>query len=249
MDHDQVSGRWAYCWGGIKEVLRNCRGGSRTEWRVGRRETLCRFLLSRAFLSSPVVLHISPFKDSQLRSLSLWAKLLAQISPSQKLMFHLKFIDGIIGCWSWSELGNSPVPSPYRCEHFSLEQESDLDTTTLSDVRRSDEGGTLTTSSLCHKVVSFWTLLSFSRSVVSDSLGPHSLQHTRLSCPSPSLGTCSNSCSLSWWWHPTIFSSCLLSQHQGLFQWVSSLHYQVAKVLEPQLQHQSFQWIFRIDFL
>ena len=37
-----------------------------------------------------------------------------------------------------------------------------------------------------------------------------------------------------------------LSQHQGLFQWVSSSH-QVAKVLELQLQHQSFQWIFRID--
>ena len=39
-----------------------------------------------------------------------------------------------------------------------------------------------------------------------------------------------------------------LSQHQGLFQWVSSLH-QVAKVLEFQLQHQSFQWIFRTDLL
>ena len=39
-----------------------------------------------------------------------------------------------------------------------------------------------------------------------------------------------------------------LSQHQGIFQWVSSLH-QVAKVLELQLQRQSFQWIFRIDFL
>ena len=39
-----------------------------------------------------------------------------------------------------------------------------------------------------------------------------------------------------------------LSQHQGLFQWVSSSH-QVAKVLEFQLQHQSFQWILRIDFL
>ena len=35
-----------------------------------------------------------------------------------------------------------------------------------------------------------------------------------------------------------------LAQHQGLFQWVSSLH-QMAKVLEFQLQHQSFQWIFR----
>ena len=39
-----------------------------------------------------------------------------------------------------------------------------------------------------------------------------------------------------------------LSQLQGLFQWVSSSH-QVAKVLELQLQHQSFQWIFRTDFL
>ena len=38
-----------------------------------------------------------------------------------------------------------------------------------------------------------------------------------------------------------------LSQHQGLFQWVSSSH-QVAKTLEFQLQHQSFQWIFRTDF-
>ena len=37
-----------------------------------------------------------------------------------------------------------------------------------------------------------------------------------------------------------------LSQHQGLFKWVSSLH-QVAKVLEVQLQHQSFQWIFKTD--
>ena len=39
-----------------------------------------------------------------------------------------------------------------------------------------------------------------------------------------------------------------LSQHQGLFQRISSLH-QVAKVLEFQLQHQSFQRIFRTDFL
>ena len=39
-----------------------------------------------------------------------------------------------------------------------------------------------------------------------------------------------------------------LPQHQGLFQWVSSSH-QVAKVLEFHLQHQSLQWLFRIDFL
>ena len=39
-----------------------------------------------------------------------------------------------------------------------------------------------------------------------------------------------------------------LSQHQGLFQWVDP-SCQVAKVLELQLQHQSFQWPFRVDFL
>ena len=48
-------------------------------------------------------------------------------------------------------------------------------------------------------------------------------------------------------WPPSLLA-LNLSQHHGLFQWVSSSH-QVTKVLEFQLQHQSFQWIFRIDFL
>ena len=50
--------------------------------------------------------------------------------------------------------------------------------------------------------------------------------------------------------HPLLLSSspALISQHHGYFQWVSSSH-QVAKVLELQFQHQSFQWIFRVDFL
>ena len=50
--------------------------------------------------------------------------------------------------------------------------------------------------------------------------------------------------------HPLPFPSLSafnLSQHEGLFQWVASLH-QMAKV-ELQLQHQSFQWIVRVDFL
>ena len=46
-------------------------------------------------------------------------------------------------------------------------------------------------------------------------------------------------------WSPTAFN---LSQHQGLFKWVSSSH-QLAKVLEFQLQHQSFQWTSRTDLL
>ena len=97
--------------------------------------------------------------------------------------------------------------------------------------------------------------VQFSHSVVSESLQPHGLQHARPPCPSPTPGVYSNSCPLSQWCHPTISSSVApspptfnLSQHQGLFKWVSSLH-QVSKVLEFQLQHQSFQWIFRTDFL
>ena len=46
---------------------------------------------------------------------------------------------------------------------------------------------------------------------------------------------------------PSPPSAFNLSQHQGLFQGVSS--HQVAKLLEFQLQHQSFQWIFSTDFL
>ena len=49
--------------------------------------------------------------------------------------------------------------------------------------------------------------LLFSLSVVSDSLQPHELQHTRLPYPSPSPRGCSNSCPLSRWCHPTISSS------------------------------------------
>ena len=60
-------------------------------------------------------------------------------------------------------------------------------------------------------------MLCSSHSVVSDSLWPHELQHTRLPCPSLSPRVCSNSCPLSWSCHPTIsssathFSSCLQS--------------------------------------
>ena len=51
--------------------------------------------------------------------------------------------------------------------------------------------------------------------------------------------------------HPLLYPSYPvfnLSQHQGFFKWVSSL-YQVAKILELQLQYQPFHWIFRTDFL
>ena len=85
-----------------------------------------------------------------------------------------------------------------------------------------------------------------------DSLWPHcSTVSSAFHC----LSDCSNSCALSQWCHPTISSSVTpspaalnLSQHQWFFQWVGSSH-QVFKLLEFQLQHQSFWWIFRVDFL
>ena len=50
---------------------------------------------------------------------------------------------------------------------------------------------------------SHFSSVQFSRSVVSNSLHPHGLQHARPPCPSPTPGVYSNSCPLSWWCHPT----------------------------------------------
>ena len=98
--------------------------------------------------------------------------------------------------------------------------------------------------------------VQFSRSVVSDSLRPHESQHARPPCPSPSPGVHSNSC--PWSCHDAIQPSHPWSspsppapnpsQHQSLFQRVNSLH-EVAKVLEFQLQHHSFQRNPRVDLL
>ena len=97
--------------------------------------------------------------------------------------------------------------------------------------------------------------VQFSHSVVYDSLQRHESRHSRPLCPSPSprftqthIHPVSDVIQPS---HPLSSSSPPApnpSQHQSLFQWVSSSH-QVAKVLELQLQHQSFKWIFRTDFL
>ena len=97
--------------------------------------------------------------------------------------------------------------------------------------------------------------VQFSCSVISDSLTPHGLQHTR----PPFHHQLPEFTQIHVHWvcnaiqpsHPLPSPSAPafnLSQHQGLFKWDSSLH-QVAKILVFQLQHQSFQWIFRTDFL
>ena len=70
------------------------------------------------------------------------------------------------------------------------------------------------------------------------------LQHARLPCLSPSPGTCSNLCPLSRWCHPTISSFVVFSSCFQSFLASGSIprsRHQVAKLLELQLQHQSFQ--------
>ena len=98
-------------------------------------------------------------------------------------------------------------------------------------------------------------MLQFSRSVVSDSCNP-------MDCSAPGLPVHHQlpeftQTHVHWAGDATQPSHPLsspspptfnLSQHQGVFKWVSS-SYQVAKVLEFQLQHQSFQWTLRTDFL
>ena len=97
--------------------------------------------------------------------------------------------------------------------------------------------------------------VQFSHSVVSDSLWPHESQQPRHPCPSPTPRVYPNPYPSSQWYHPPISSSVIPfspapnpSQHWGLFQWVNSLH-EVAKILEFQLQHQSFQWTPRTYLL
>ena len=90
--------------------------------------------------------------------------------------------------------------------------------------------------------------VQFSRSVVSDSSQPHESQHARPPCPSQTPGVYSKLMPIESVMpssHPILCRPLLLlppvpPQHQGLFQWVNPSH-EVAKVLEFQLQHQSFQ--------
>ena len=95
--------------------------------------------------------------------------------------------------------------------------------------------------------------VQFISSVVADSLRPYELQHARLPCLSPAPRACSNSCLSSQWCHPTIsssvvpFSSCLQSfPASGSFP-MSQFFAAGGQVLELQLQHQFFQWIFNIQ--
>ena len=116
-----------------------------------------------------------------------------------------------------------------------------------------DKNALLIISALQYFILWLESSVQFSHSVVPYSLGPHALQQAR---PPYQQFLELTQTHVHWvgdaiqQFHPlsspfpTAFN---LSQHQGLFQWVSFSH-QVAKVLAFQLQHKSFQWIFRTDF-
>ena len=143
------------------------------------------------------------------------------------------------------------------CSSFSLVK--------FSKARRNEhlakkicDGESTKTAGLDFYQGSIWDLIALlflSHSAVSNSLWPHGLQHAGF----PVLHCLLEFDQIHVHWvrdaiwpsHPLLspsHPSLNLSQHQSLFQWVSSLH-QVAKVLELQLQHQSFHLIFRVDFL
>ena len=93
--------------------------------------------------------------------------------------------------------------------------------------------------------------VQFSHSVVSDSLWLHGPQHARPPCPSPTPGVYSNSCPLSPWCHPTILSS-VFPFSSRLQSFPASRSFQTSQFFASggqSIQHQSFQWIFRTDFL
>ena len=88
---------------------------------------------------------------------------------------------------------------------------------------------------------------------MSGSLTPRGMQHARSLCPLPSPGVCSNSCPLSQWCYLIISSSatlffCLSSFPAPRSFPMNRLFTSGGQSLKLQLQHQSFQWIFRVDF-
>ena len=116
----------------------------------------------------------------------------------------------------WSGL---PFPSPEDLPDPGIEPRS---LTLQADAFTSEPSGKpwhlVNSQEMLLILIAWFTLIwvQFSHSVMSDSLRPHGLQHTKLPCLSPTPRACSNSCPSSWWHHPTIssypsFSFCIHS--------------------------------------
>ena len=147
------------------------------------------------------------------------------------------------------------LEAPWDLSDFFIQWPEKLQLSVKSSISMKKCGPPEIDKSLERPQKSFMSSVQFSRSVVSNSLDPRtvayqsSLVHhqliefiqTHVHWVTDAIQPCHPLLSLS----PPALS---LSQHQGLFKWVSSSH-QVAKVLEFQLQHQPFHWLFRTDVL
>ena len=154
-------------------------------------------------------------------------------SAAREMQLHTYYIDQLIMMWKkWSS------PTAGGRVNFPIILENNLAVFQLSKHLFYDPAFRLLD-------ITQFSSVQFSSSVVSDSLQPNGLQHTRLPCLSPEFAQIQvhQVCDVIQPSHPLPSPSppaLNLSQYQSLFQWVSSSH-QVAKVLEFQLQHQSFQ--------
>ena len=148
--------------------------------------------------------------------------------------------------WELGRNANSQVPPYQTYQILWVLAEVMNSTNTLEDFN---------TYSILRTSTLNWFSVQFSRPIVSNFLWPCESQHARPPCPSPTAGVHSNSVhqvsDAIQPSHPLPSPSPSApnsSKHQGLFQWINSSH-EVAKVLEFQLQHQSFQWTARTDLL
>ena len=124
-----------------------------------------------------------------LFSTEIWPKNSMLLIHMHICILHLRivFLSGNLWSLHWVQLPRkvSLIPfSPNRINYFSV-------------------------LFLCLVFIAISASVQFSHSDVSNSLWPHGLQHTRLPCPSPTPGACSNSCPSSQWCHPTISSSVI----------------------------------------
>ena len=120
----------------------------------------------------------------------------------------------VASCYTWAhqfltKSSGIPVPWPYRRQVWSIGGNG-------RDAR--GNAGGAETRKPCGRLEGLGGSVQFSHSVVSNSLWPHGLQHTRPPCPSPTPRAYSISCPSSWWCHPTILSSVVpFSSHLQSF--------------------------------
>ena len=171
--------------------------------------------------------------------------------PAKKKEWNLAIcsnMDGLGGHYAKSEISQRKINTVWDSLYVKSKNYNKLVNATKKKGRRTDIETKLVATNGDGSV-------QFSHSVVSNSLWPHTLQHTRLPYPtSPTPEAYSNHVH---WVGDAIQPSYPLSSLAppafnfpsiSVFPRVGSLH-QVAKELEFQPQHQSLQWRFRTDFL